>query len=152
MKWPSKIPATAVRRGAVTHMDILPTLAAAAGTTLPENLELDGQDLVSGTHDQQELFWRNGKYRTYRQGDWKLHWLEDHSKFWRFDLANDPLESRNLAAAEPERGDALMATLRALDEEQVPSAWPIQLEIPLSIDKTLESPLLEGEEYVVFSN
>ena len=152
MKWPSGIPEAAVRNGPVTQMDILPTLAAATGALIPENLNLDGRALLSQDHDQDDLFWRNGGYRAYRKGNWKLQWLEQSDKVWLFDLATDPLEAYDLAAAEPARVNALMADLRAQDGEQAPSAWPLQLEIPLAVDKTLEQPLLEGDEHIIFSN
>ncbi len=152
MKWPSAIPAAQVHAGSVTQMDIFPTLTQAADASLPESLELDGQDLLSDHHGPREIFWRNGQYRAYRKNDWKLQWLEKSQRIWLFDLANDPFERNDLAAAMPHKVEDLMADLRQIDQEQLLSAWLPQLEIPLSVDKTLEEPLQEDDEYIVFTN
>ena len=46
-KWPAKIPAGTVSDAMAMNIDLLPTLAAFAGATLPDTLELDGKDIVS---------------------------------------------------------------------------------------------------------
>ncbi|MAJ60311.1 MAG: hypothetical protein CL936_09340 [Deltaproteobacteria bacterium] len=68
IEWPDVIPAHQARATPVTQLDLFPTLTSAAGASLPQNLELDGKNLLSPEKSPREMFWRNGKYRSYRQG------------------------------------------------------------------------------------
>ena len=95
---------------------------------------------------------KNGKYRSHRQGRWKLQWLEDQDRIWLFDLERDPLEANNLTNEMPEQVASMMRDIRAIDQDQLPPAWPPQLEIPLAIDKTLEEGLKEDDESIVFTH
>jgi arylsulfatase len=72
-----------------------------------ETAAVHGDDFTMGW----ELFGR----RALRRGDWKIVWLYapyGPGRWELFDLAQDPLESRDLAAAEPER---LAPLIRAWD-------------------------------------
>jgi arylsulfatase len=63
----------------------------------------------------------NPKFRSpslaVRAGDWKLLADPDGSSVQLFNLAKDPGEQQNLAEQEPERAQALLATLRAWANE-----------------------------------
>ena len=56
-----------------------------------------------------------------RQGDFKLVWRTMLPSSWElYDLANDPFEKNNLAAAQPEKVNALKARLEAAAKEATP--------------------------------
>ena len=113
--WPGS-PRTGVSHAYGTVMDIVPTLVEAAGgdwrgsqyagRAVQPVRGLSWLPYLTGAAERihapeeavgSELFGR----RAIRQGDWKAVHLGDR---WRlFDLANDPGETRDLAAAEPER-------------------------------------------------
>ena len=68
------------------------------------------------------LFWRRGKNRAVRDGDWKLVLHKDKAPML-FDLATDLSESRDFAADQPERVAALLAKLAAWESELVEPRW-----------------------------
>ena len=77
LSWPDGVEPEQVYRPAVSSLDLLPTLAAAAGAPLPEK-PLDGVDLLPYLRGErtgvphETLFWRAGPNRAVRRGDWKL--------------------------------------------------------------------------------
>ena len=46
MKWPAKIAAGSVAEEPVAHIDVMPTLTAAAGADEPQNVIIDGKNLL----------------------------------------------------------------------------------------------------------
>ena len=44
----------------------------------------------------------HGRYRTYRNGDWKIAFWSLDGGPWLFDLASDPNEDHDLAASRPD--------------------------------------------------
>jgi arylsulfatase A-like enzyme len=159
VKWPAKIaPGTRVE-APVAHIDVMPTLAAAAGARLPEDVVIDGRDMLpaatgSGTigHPDDALFWQSGYYRVVRAGDWKLHVDGRQGKNWLFDLANDPTEQTDLAGTRPDKLAELQALLDAHQESAVAPLYPYTLESAISIDKTQAEPVEPGDEYVWWPN
>jgi arylsulfatase len=123
------------RRGAlsavVTVKDVAPTLLELAGTRHPGSsfegravATLEGRSLLpflrgeaATVHGRDftigwELFGR----RALRRGDWKIVWLFEPygtGGWGLFDLTSDPLESKDLAGARPEK---LAELLRAWEE------------------------------------
>lgn len=159
MRWPAKIPAGLEVNVPINHIDIMPTLSAASGAILPEDLVVDGQDIMpwakggelqSSPH--QTLFWQSGYYRVVRDGDWKLHVSERPKKDWLYNLAEDPTEQHNVAASRPE----LVARLKGLLAEHAASGrepiYPYTLEAPVAVDKTLADEFLPGDEYIYWPN
>ena len=60
--WPGKIPAGRVSDEFLTTLELLPTLAAAAGAKLPEGVKLDGYDMLPALAGEtpsprKEMFW-----------------------------------------------------------------------------------------------
>jgi arylsulfatase A-like enzyme len=159
VKWPAKIaPGTRVE-APVAHIDVMPTLAAAAGARLPEDVVIDGRDMLpaatgAGTigHPDDALFWQSGYYRVVRAGDWKLHVDGRQGKNWLFDLANDPTEQTDLAGTRPDKLAELQALLDAHQESAVAPLYPYTLESAISIDKTQAEPVEPGDEYVWWPN
>lgn len=159
VKWPARIaPGTRVD-APVAHIDLLPTLAAAAGAPLPGDRAIDGRNILPaalGTgaieRENNALFWQSGEYRVVRAGDWKLHRDDRQKKVWLFDLVNDPTERTNLAKANPAKVRELSALINAHRKGAVPPLYPHALVSPVMIDKTQGTPPQEGEEYVMVYN
>lgn len=158
MRWPEKIPAQTRYPHPVGHVDIFSTAAAAAGAVVPTDRKIDGVDLtpfVTGKapgRPHQTLVWRSGQYKALRDGDWKLQVSEAQNKVWLHDLATDPTEKTNLAAARPEIVARLRAQLRANDAESVKPIWPSLLQAPVFIDHPSGRPQKKGEEYILWDN
>ena len=79
-RWPKRIPAGTVCDELAATIDLLPTLVAWAGGTLPQALKIDGQDIgelltIPGTKTPHEVFYYYWDYRleAIRSGPWKLH-------------------------------------------------------------------------------
>jgi len=157
-KWPGRIPAGMQYQPPVSNIDILPTVVAAAGGTLPADRVIDGVNLLpflSATATVQPprpLFWRDGPYRTVQDQGWKLIVAERPKKHWLFNLNEDPTEKVNLAARQPEKVAQLKALLEAHHANMPPSLWPPFLEIPVMIDKTLDQKPVPGDEYTYWIN
>jgi arylsulfatase A-like enzyme len=119
VRWPGHVPAGAASAVPVVSMDLYPTLLAIAGVAPPGGPS-DGLDLAplfggatalprSRLHFFQP---HRESAAALRDGDWKLvHFFGRHSEL--YDLARDPGERHDLAAAEPERARALERDLLA---------------------------------------
>ena len=162
VKWPARITAGLSVDTPVAHIDMMPTLAAAAGAPQPEGVTIDGIDLlplVTGegaeNWNRETLFWQNGHYQVVRHGDWKLQVNDrptDGLKKWLFNLAVDPTEQNNLAESHPEKREELEALLA---EHQANSRGPLYesvVQMPVMVDKTLAEKFVEGDEYVYTPN
>ena len=62
----------------------------------------------------------------------------------------DPTERRNLAAHNPEKVAAFGKLLNEHNARQSEPAWPALLESPIFIDKTVDLPYAEGDEYIPY--
>ncbi len=157
-KWPRGLPKGAAVAAPVAHFDVFATAAAAAGAAVPGDRPIDGVDLApfangrAGGRPHETLFWRSGHYRAVRAGDWKLQLSERPKRAWLFDLAHDPTERVNLAAAQPARVAGLTALLDAHDAEQAAPLWPSLLEGAIRIDPPLGAPQGPDDEYVYWAN
>jgi len=158
MRWPGRLPRAERVVEAVTHFDIYATAAAAAGATLPVDRIIDGQNLLpfidktASGQPHESLFWRSGNYRTIRMGDWKLQVDDTRRKRWLYNLADDPTEQHDRAAANPAKVAELAAALGKIDAEQAKPLWPALIEVPVLIDKPLGRPITETDEYIYWSN
>jgi arylsulfatase A-like enzyme len=120
--WPQKIEAGGVQNEYVSTLDILPTIAEAAGITLTDE-SIDGQNLLK-PNNQRLLVWRWGKTWAARKGDWKLtntheFWgkgqhtnlyikpIMNDSSLKLFNLKDDPSERKNLAKEMPQKVEQL---------------------------------------------
>jgi arylsulfatase A-like enzyme len=128
--WPGAIPAGRTTQEFLTALEILPTLAAAAGAPLPAGVIYDGFDALpvlkgERASPRREMFWDwPDGYQAARVGNWK--WLASTPRGKRgelpakeelFDLAADPGETKNLAAAQPEKLAAVKARFAAWQAE-----------------------------------
>jgi arylsulfatase A len=99
LRWPGRFGAGQVRTQVGSLVDLLPTLATAAGAPAPK--QLDGVNLLpmlvgDASWVRPPLF-LGGKPNTVRVGRWKRH-----ASGALYDLDADPSESTDVAAAHPE--------------------------------------------------
>ena len=115
--------------------DLLPTFLELAGGQLPgatykgrDVLPVQGVSLLPvfrgehGVHSADEVFgWEHIGPRSIRQGDWKLVWDQaskpEDSRWYLFNIANDPSEQHDLSAAEPERVKQMQVLWEQFDEQ-----------------------------------
>lgn len=159
VKWPAKIEPGTVVDTPVAHIDLLPTLAAAAGADLPTDRVIDGQNILpeatgEGTIKRPDdaIYWSSGTYRVVRAADWKLQIDERQDKVWLYDLASDPTEQTNLAESRPEKVENLKALLTAHYADAVKPLYPHKITSPILIDKTLDQMPTAQDEYVIWPN
>ena len=159
LKWPGIIaPGTTVSEP-VAHIDLMPTLAAAAQAPLPKNVAIDGYDLLplatntaGPVRDRRALFWQSGYYRVVRQGDWKLQVSDKLNKVWLYNLADDPTEQTNLAGVAVEKLTVLQALLAAHKASAREPLYPFLAELPVAVDKSLAERFEAGDEYIYWPN
>lgn len=159
MRWPGKIPSGTVQETPVTHIDVMPTLAAAAGAPLPEGVEIDGVNLLplaTGTgqitRKNDAIFWQSGDYQVVRAGQWKLQRGGLKDQLALYDLASDPTEKTNIAADQPEKTAELIALLDAHQAGRKPSGYPAVIGGVVMLDKSLADRYEDGDEYVIWPN
>ena len=161
IKWPSKITAGTVVDTPVAHIDVMPTLAAAAASQ-SKATEIDGVNILplatsqgDQNWDRETLFWQNGHYQVVRHGDWKLQVNDrptDGLQHWLFDLAKDPTEQNNLAAVRQDKVKELNGLLVDHQANAVGALYPATTQMPVMVDKTLAETFEEGDEYVYTPN
>ena len=159
MKWPARISPGTVSDEPVAHIDVMPTLTAAANAREPEGVVIDGENLLPlatglgiEAWDRDTLFWQSGHYRVVRHKDWKLQVTERPAKLWLFNLAEDPTEQINLATSMPDKVAELLALLDAHAADARPALYPAVLESAITIDKTIIEPFEEGDDYIYWPN
>ena len=160
-KWPGHIPAGTQYKSPVSNIDILPTVLAAAGASLPTDRVIDGVNLLpflsqtstpAVQQTERPLFWRDGPYRAVQDKAWKLIVSERPKKDWLFNLKTDPTEKQNLAALQPEKLALLKALLKSHHDQMPAPLWPTFIELPVSIDKTLDQKQSPEDEYTYWAN
>lgn len=146
MKWPGRVAEGAVFEGVTSHMDVCATALGLAGVEAPK--EMTGVDLMpflSGEKKgapHERLFWTLSNLNHHwavREGNWKLI-LEDTDpatigkKFSKtgvkrvfevqlYDLAADPLETKNLIKEKPEVAKRLRGLLDEFVKRSAPQAY-----------------------------
>jgi len=116
--WPGHIPAGTVSPAVVGHIDLYPTLLDLLELPRPAQQKFDGVSYAqvlrkTGTLEREAFFnyfphASHGGGVSVRAGDWKLiRWFGEPAdaatRFELYDLRNDLGETKNLAAAQPER-------------------------------------------------
>ncbi len=161
VKWPSRIAPGVQIDTPVAHIDLMPTVLAAINAPLPEGREIDGENLLPLMTDgleaardwsRETLFWSADHNRIVRHGDWKLQVAERPQTQWLFNLAEDPTEQHNLAAARPDKVAELMALLDAHAATARAPLYRAEIEAPVMIDKDLSLPFEPGDEWVSVPN
>ncbi len=159
VKWPARIAPNTVVETPVAHIDLLPTLAAAADIPLPADRVIDGRNmLLEATGEGQierpndAIFWHSGYIQVVRAGDWKLQIDGRQEKTWLFDLSSDPTEQTNLFDQQPEKAAELKALIDDHMADRVDALYPYTIESARLIDKTPLEAVEDGDEYVWWPN
>jgi len=116
----------AIVRGMGSTLDLLPTMAALSGTSLPEDRKLDGYDLspvlkgeTKSSPRSEFFYWTNADLYALRSGKWKLHLRQTAPvTYWNqvepleapelYNLEADISERYNVAAYHPEVVEELL--------------------------------------------
>jgi uncharacterized sulfatase len=159
IKWPGRIKANQKVATPVAHIDVMPTIAAAADAQLPAGVEIDGLNVLplaegAGEIQRQDdaLYWQSGYYRVVRAGNWKLQVNGRLKKKWLFDLGEDPTEQTNLAQSRPDKLAELTALLEKHHANRQPALYQYTSESPVMIDKTMAERFEDGDEYIYWPN
>ncbi len=125
LQWKGTIPAGQTFDRPIIQLDLLPTALAAAGVSPDPSWKLDGVNLLpylTGKNDgkpHSSLYWRFGDQWAVRHGDFKLVVGRDGSgKPELYNLADDIAESKDLAAAQPEKLKELQDLYNTWNAEQ----------------------------------
>jgi len=128
--WPGHIKPGVVD-GIIHAVDLYPTFAALAGASTGKSKPLDGMNVWDTIAEgkpspRTELVYNVEPFRgAVRQGDWKLIWRSlIPTSVDLYNLADDPYETNNVAAAHPEKVAAMQERLNELGKE---SAKPLAL-------------------------
>jgi len=119
-RWPGTIPAASASSAMAMNIDLLPTIAAIAGVSLPNAAQLDGRNILpvllgAATESPHEslVFFNHDLVAAVRTQDWKIvvradyrnieRVLPDHDVRLLFDMRQDPYENYSMAAHRPDK-------------------------------------------------
>jgi arylsulfatase A-like enzyme len=140
MRWPAAIEAGTTIETPVSSLDVLPTALAAVGQKAPTRTDLDGFSLLGlaqgseTTLPRENLVWRNYPTVAARSGNMKLikpH--QDRPGGFLYDLAVDPREQKDLAAARPAQVASLESDIDAWQAITVEPGWSRRPAVTYSI-------------------
>lgn len=126
-QWKGRLPAGYTESRMVSSLDLFPTALAAAG--VDSDARLDGVNLLphlaapGNTPIHARHYWRLGAQAALREGDWKLHRGRSGPTWQLYHLAEDPGETRDLAAQHFDRVATLEAEWKKLDAGMAAPLW-----------------------------
>lgn len=126
-RFPGRIPAGSVNDEFLTGLEILPTLLNVAGAEPPEDVTLDGFDMMpmltgDAPSPREQMFWKRREREAARVGDWK--WVRNGDGEFLFNLADDIEEQDNLIEEEPARARQLREAFEDWHHEVMVEAEP----------------------------
>jgi arylsulfatase A-like enzyme len=157
---PGRLPAGAVSGRVVSTLDLMPTLAAAAGVAKPPRAEGASLFAAAGRKAPRDLYWRMGPNYVVRDGRWKLlvanksNTVQDLTNIlgspvpdgikaevsplgqWTllFDVEADPGEKRDLAAAHPDVVRRLQRRFEAWDRANIEPMFTSRRQFHAEVD------------------
>jgi len=122
VRFPEKIPAATVSDEFLTSLEILPTILKTANLPLPDDIMLDGFDMMpilTGTQPspRNEMFWQRRNDKAARAGNWK--WVDSGRGSGLFNLTEDIGETNDLSESQPHK---------LLELQQRFSEWKSEME------------------------
>lgn len=136
VQWKARLPQGRKLEHPVIQLDCLPTALAAAGVEIPPEWKLDGVDLLPAlrtdtpTAPHEALYWKNQARWAIRSGDWKLVNSPQAAAgpastvgAELYHLKDDPGETKNLAAEQPAKVQALADQWTAWTATLVKPSW-----------------------------
>ncbi|MDB4135162.1 sulfatase-like hydrolase/transferase [Gammaproteobacteria bacterium] len=159
MSWPKGIKENSIYTKNIHHNDIFPTIANVTGVSIPNNLKIDGINLlpyINGidlNNPHETLYWKEGDLQTIIHKNMKL--IRSNTpvyRDWLFDLEKDPYEQININKEYPKVIAQLNSLLDIHISEQVKSLWPSVVSTPIRIDKTEIDKYDEDDEYTYWPN
>jgi arylsulfatase A-like enzyme len=152
VNWPGHIKPGSTVDGMIHVVDLYPTFAKLAGASTAKCKPLDGMDVWQTISEgkpspRTEVVYNIEPYRaTIRQGDWKLVWRTTlPSKVELFNLADDPYEKNNLAAANPDKVVTLEQRVNDLAQGAAKPLFMIE-QMKVIMKNMKGQPVLPGEE------
>jgi arylsulfatase A-like enzyme len=146
--WPGHIKAQTVD-GIIHAVDLYPTLAALAGASIAKCKPLDGVNVWDVIAENKpsprtEVIYNVEPFRgAVRQGDWKLIWRTlIPTSVDLYNLAEDPYEENNVAAAHPDKVAAMQERLNTLGKE---STKPLALIYAAGVATKHDKPIIASE-------
>ena len=130
LQWPAKLKGGQIYSKAVSSLDVIPTVLAAAGEKANKDTKFDGVNLlpyISGSATgapHKYMFWRWSGQMAARSGDWKIYFSgADRGRFQLFDLKNDIAEKQDLSEKYPGRLNELKGALLTWNNQLKSPTW-----------------------------
>ena len=106
VRYPKRIPAGTVNREFLTSLELFPTLLNMAGVAPPEDVVLDGFDMLPMLAEgkpspRKKMYWKRRAKEAARVENWK--WVRNESGTFLFDLSKDISEKTNLLDKMPDK-------------------------------------------------
>ena len=128
--WPGTIPAGRVSNHPWAHWDMMPTLGEIAGASIPASI--DGISMARALRGERQpahdfMYWEfheRGFQQAVRMGAWKAVRLKNAAPLELYNLADDPGEQRDVAAANPKVVAQIEAYLKNARTES--ARWPVK--------------------------
>jgi arylsulfatase A-like enzyme len=147
--WPGHIKPGITADGMIHVVDMYPTLANLAGASTAKCLPLDGLDVwgtisANAPSPRTEIVYNIEPFRgAVREGDWKLIWRTlIPTSVDLYNLADDPYETNNVAAAHPDQIAAMQDRINELGKQ---SAKPLALIYVASVGLKHGKPAMASE-------
>jgi arylsulfatase A-like enzyme len=129
IRWPGVIPAGLETDKLLTTMDVFPTFAKLSGATLPDDLVIDGKDmmpvLLEGAESPHEYFFYAhwGVLEGVRWKFWKLRVIDGKEALYNLD--DDIGEKKNVAANHPEIVQQLKTAMQGFEKDMKANVRPV---------------------------
>ncbi len=127
VKYPPRIKPGTVCDEFLTSMEVFPTLLNLCDVDPPENVKLDGFDMLpvlagEARSRRTEMYWKRKEREAARVDNWK--WIRNDSGTFLFELANDLGEKQNLADKMPQKTAEMQKKFEAWHHETMVEAEP----------------------------
>ncbi|MGF1735990.1 sulfatase [Photobacterium satsumensis] len=130
--WKGTIPAGRTISDPIISLDILPTALAAIGVKAPQEMQLDGTDLLPLLKGEKEhldnrfLYWHMPNQAAIRDNNWKLimpNLSDENASYELYRISDDISESNNVADTHPEQVTRLISEFASWSNDNMPQLW-----------------------------